>query len=69
VAGKPWPGRIFLNPPYAAGRIDKFVAKLLAEYQAGNLQQGELLTNSSTETRWWQSAAGPATLKRTWCPS
>jgi ParB family chromosome partitioning protein len=54
---KPWCGRAFLNPPYAARLIDIFVAKLLAERQIGNLQQGVLLTNSSTETRWWHAAA------------
>jgi ParB family chromosome partitioning protein len=55
---KPWCGRIFLNPPYAARLIDVFITKLLTEYQTGNLQQAVLLTNSSTETRWWHAAAG-----------
>ena len=54
---QPWPGRIFLNPPYAAGVIDEFVRKFLEERRLGNLQQGMLLTNSSTETEWWQTAA------------
>jgi hypothetical protein len=54
---QPWCGRIFLNPPYAARIIDQFVTKLLAEYRVGNVQQALLLTNASTETRWWQSAA------------
>jgi ParB family chromosome partitioning protein len=54
---QPWCGRVFLNPPYAARLIDTFVAKLLTERQIGHLQQGVLLTNSSTETRWWHDAA------------
>jgi phage N-6-adenine-methyltransferase len=55
--GRAWRGRIFLNPPYARGWIDVFVNKLLDEYQCGNVQQAVLLTNSATETRWWQAAA------------
>jgi hypothetical protein len=52
-----WHGRVFLNPPYARGVIDTFVTKFLAERRLGHLQQGVLLTNSSTETRWWHAAA------------
>jgi hypothetical protein len=54
---QPWRGRIFLNPPYAARVIDLFVIKLLHERHIGNLRQAVLLTNSSTETQWWQAAA------------
>jgi hypothetical protein len=53
---QPWRGRVFCNPPYARGWIDRFVAKFLAEHQAKNMQQGLLLTNASTETKWWQAA-------------
>ena len=54
--GQPWRGRVFLNPPYARGWIDRFVEKMLAAYRDGELLQGILLTNSATETRWWQQA-------------
>lgn len=54
---KPWRGRVFLNPPYARGLVDQFVEKMVAAYQMGEMQQGILLTNSSTETKWWQHAA------------
>jgi phage N-6-adenine-methyltransferase len=54
---KPWNGRVFLNPPYARGWVDQFVAKMVAAYRTGELQQGILLTNSATETKWWQHAA------------
>jgi DNA N-6-adenine-methyltransferase (Dam) len=53
---KPWNGRVFLNPPYARGWIDRFVAKMVAAYQTGEMQQGIMLTNSATETKWWQHA-------------
>jgi phage N-6-adenine-methyltransferase len=55
---KPWNGRVFLNPPYARGWVDRFVEKMVASYRTGELQQGILLTNSATETKWWQHAAG-----------
>jgi ParB family chromosome partitioning protein len=53
---RPWRGRVFLNPPYARSEIDRFVTKMVAAYQARELQQGILLTNSSTDTKWWQFA-------------
>ena len=53
---KPWCKRVFVNPPYARGLIDAFVKKFLEERRLGNMQQGILLTNSSTETKWWQTA-------------
>jgi phage N-6-adenine-methyltransferase len=54
---RPWPGRVFCNPPYARGWIDVFVAKMVASYRSGEMQAGILLTNSATETNWWQTAA------------
>ena len=30
---------------------------MVAEYWFGNMVQGILLTNSATETKWWQHAA------------
>jgi hypothetical protein len=53
---QPWRGRVFLNPPYARDWIDRFVAKMLTAYRSGEMPQGILLTNSSTETKWWQQA-------------
>ena len=48
-----WEGRIFLNPPYAAGVIDRFIEKLLSS----TFEQAILLTNNNTDTRWFHSAA------------
>jgi phage N-6-adenine-methyltransferase len=53
----PWCGRVWLNPPYARGWIDLFVEKMVASYRSGEMQTGILLTNSSTETKWWHMAA------------
>jgi hypothetical protein len=53
----PWLGRVFLNPPYEAQKILKFTAKLVTEYQSGRVTEAILLTNSATETKWFQAAA------------
>jgi phage N-6-adenine-methyltransferase len=53
-----WHGRVFLNPPYAMPIIRDFVTKMVEEYQAGNFDQGILLTNNATDTAWWHLTAG-----------
>jgi ParB family chromosome partitioning protein len=55
---RPWRGRIWLNPPYARGWIDRFVEKMVQSYRDREMQAGIMLTNSATETNWWQTAAG-----------
>jgi ParB family transcriptional regulator, chromosome partitioning protein len=54
---QPWRGRVWLNPPYARGWIDLFVKKMVQAYQSGEMHTGIMLTNSATETKWWQTAA------------
>jgi len=48
---------VFLNPPYCkAGNTsnqDRWTAKLLTEYKAGNVKEAILLVASSTETIWF----------------
>ena len=53
-----WHGRIFCNPPYVTGKIERFVGKLVSEYEHpdGGVTEAVLLTNNTTETRWWQLA-------------
>jgi hypothetical protein len=58
----PWRGRVWLNPPYARGRIDRFVGKMVWSYQTGDMVAGILLTNSATETSgggWRRGLATP----------
>ena len=43
---QPWHGRVWLNPPFEAAVIAPFVAKLLADYQAGAVEQAVILTLS-----------------------
>lgn len=51
---QPWVGRVWMNPPYGRACPD-FVAKLLAEYQAGKVNSAIALLNAySTDTRWFQ---------------
>ena len=52
-----WEGRVFLNPPFAASLIGKFVAKLCEHYEAGDVPAAILLTNNNTDTTWWHQAA------------
>ena len=47
-----WSGRVWINPPYKAGLVSKFVDKLIAEMQAGRVTQAVMLTNNATETKW-----------------
>ncbi len=56
----PWKGRVFLNPPYKQPLVAAFTKKLVDEYVVGNVKQAILLTNNSTDTKWWHYAAGIA---------
>ena len=58
---QPWKGRVFMNPPYTTGLVDRFAAKLLDEHRLGNVPAAIVLTNNSTDTEWWQALAGEAT--------
>jgi phage N-6-adenine-methyltransferase len=51
---QPWHGRVWMNPPY--GRLaGKFVAKLIEEYQAGNVTEAIILLNArSNDAKWFQ---------------
>ena len=57
---QPWQGRVWLNPPFEAAVIAPFVAKLIADYQAGAVQQAVILTDAATDTRWFHDLADMA---------
>jgi ParB family chromosome partitioning protein len=57
---QPWHGRIWLNPPYSRELIGPFIAKLIADYQAGAVRQAVVLTNNDTETGWFHELAKAA---------
>lgn len=49
-----WRGRVWMNPPYASGLVERFIDKLLSEWRSNNIPAAIVLTNNATETRWWQ---------------
>jgi ParB family chromosome partitioning protein len=55
---KAWRGKVWLNPP--STQIEHFVAKLIAEYQAGHVTEAILLTHNYSETAWFQSVGAVA---------
>ena len=59
---KPWPGRVWLNPPYSVYEIDKWINKLTHELHAGHVQAAIMLVPAYTFTNWFQSAAKAAAL-------
>lgn len=56
-----WAGNVFLNPPYKQPLVAQFTAKLVECHEAGDVNAAVLLTNNSTDTKWWQHAALMAT--------
>ena len=55
---RPWAGRVWLNPPYATGLVDRFVGKLVHHVGAGDVPAAVLLVDSRTDTAWFHHAAG-----------
>lgn len=48
-----WRGCVYMNPPYGR-EIDEWIAKLVSEYEAGNVTEAIALVPSRTDTQWWQ---------------
>jgi len=48
-----WWGNVWMNPPYAAGVVSQFTAKLVAEVIAGRCTQAIVLLNNATDTKWF----------------
>ncbi|HYU73392.1 MAG TPA: DNA N-6-adenine-methyltransferase [Ktedonobacteraceae bacterium] len=57
---QPWKARsLWLNPPYGRGDGNRsnqeiWTCKLIAEYEAGNVEEAILLVNAATDTGWFQ---------------
>jgi hypothetical protein len=47
-----WHGRVYMNPPYGR-EIEKWVKKLCAEHETGDVTEAIALVPSRTDTRWW----------------
>lgn len=52
----PWPGCVWLNPPYMQPDVGYFVAKLVEEVAAGRTTAAILLTHNYTDTAWFHLA-------------
>lgn len=55
-----WAGKVWLNPPYTARVINRFIDKLVDHYVAGEVTQAIVLTNNNTDTRWFHQGAQAA---------
>ena len=51
-----WAGNVWLNPPYAADLVERFVDRLCGFFKV-SVPQAILLVNNATETDWGQLAA------------
>ena len=54
---KDWRGNVWLNPPYTARVINKFLEKIAVHYASGEINQAIVLTNSNTDTSWFHALA------------
>lgn len=50
---QPWFGRVFLHPP-AHGKTSKWIKKMLAEYDSGQVVEAVLLVKPSAGSNWFQ---------------
>lgn len=57
---QPWHGRMWINPPYSAPT--PWVRRLINGYRTGDITSALMLTNSYTETNWWQELATVGTI-------
>jgi hypothetical protein len=57
-----WSGRVWMNPPYEKGLIDRFAEKFRAEVAAGFVTQAVVLVNNGTDTRWFATLCKVATM-------
>lgn len=55
-----WRGKVFLNPPYQRGLIDRFVKKLLVEYVTHHTTEAIVLVNAQTDTFWFHDLMAAA---------
>ena len=58
---QPWGGRVWMNPPYERGLVDKFCRKLAEEFASGRVTEAIVLVNNSTDSSWWQELTGHVT--------
>lgn len=52
-----WTGNVWMNPPYSARVVTRFVDKLLGHIHDGNIKQAIMLTHNNADTAWFHKAA------------
>lgn len=57
-----WCGKVWMNPPYGAGIIDKFISKLVYHVNEGDVSEAIVLVNNATETGWFGELASVASV-------
>ena len=57
---QPWTGKVWMNPPYAADAVGKFIEKLAASVEDHGVSEALVLVNNATETKWFARLAGVA---------
>lgn len=50
---KDWHGRVWLNPPYSYPLVEKFVHRLIAQYEYENISTALTITNNCTDAAWF----------------
>jgi len=49
--------RVFMNPPYSSSLITRAVNRFIEQWQQGAFDQGIVLVNNATDTRWFKTLA------------
>lgn len=47
---------VWMNPPYGAGLVNDAIGIFLNEFASGSFDEGIVLVNNATETKWFQAA-------------
>lgn len=47
---------VWMNPPYSGRKIGQFIDRFVGGFLSGEFKRGIVLTNSATETKWFQLA-------------
>ena len=50
---EPWPGRVYLNPPYGRKVISEWIEKALSEFDRGTTEELIICINNATDTQWF----------------
>lgn len=51
--GRPWSGRVYMNPPYGRG-IDAWIERLCDHYARGYVSEAVALVPARVDTQWWK---------------